>query len=789
MHEGVCVLLVSVGESSGALGDELAKLDVAVVSGSLADAEELIESDGPDLVVLLGARGAMELATLLDDQEEETRPKMVVAAQRRDLAKLRGLNREIVVSLFALETTEKVVAQRVESLARRAARKNGKLEPVLEKKTSLGLPSTAAVAKVALKKAPPKPLIREESVRGVENGSPNPPRVAEAPVPPKISPESVEVSDEDLMSLRPSEAPEEGIEMTSIPPSGALPDLGGSSVPAPVSVPPTLPPEAREDEKPVGGQAEGDTDELDTSHAEAALENLDSAKVEITQELIDAAQKSLSEAPEAHETIESILPDADEPSEVQVDETERAVDSGSAGGADASDAARASAERLETDSNDQQADEDSASESTDGAGSEEEHGGQSEGATPVEPQVGMGTAEVDIREKPSEPSGPIGDPLVVESMLSPPPGLEKKSGGSLKWFAAALLLLGLGGGYLSGSFGSGGASRGTSSEEREDTTHSAPEDGAHAETNGTAEPAPAKEEVAAAPSAPSDAPPNAEPVEAAEPSEEPSPQSADPSSALVENLDNPFHIPDSKAPTCAAVLGSSKPEAGKDPVHEASLIWAAARKLIVGGKLDEAHRKMCEAVSLNPESAAIEGLAQHYLAKYAPSEALRWIEKADKIRPNQTEMGFMRGDALSLMGQSEKALTVWLETLHIKSDESHRMKASSKDYSVEAGRHLRRGDLGRAERFFRRAITLDPENLGGVIGLAKVFHRAGRKAHARAFALISLKVSDVIPEVHVLLGDMAFEAGDQGEARSRYERALAVRPGFFPAKRGLGQLK
>jgi Flp pilus assembly protein TadD len=227
---------------------------------------------------------------------------------------------------------------------------------------------------------------------------------------------------------------------------------------------------------------------------------------------------------------------------------------------------------------------------------------------------------------------------------------------------------------------------------------------------------------------------------------------------------------------------------GNDAVHEASVLWTSARSAIVAGHLDDANLLMCQAVALNPESAALEGLAQHYLRQGSYKNALLWADRVEAIRPGQMEMGNLRGDLFAFMGQIDKAREVWLKTLNIAPTELARMAPISKDYSIEAGRHLRRGDLAQAEVFFRRAIGLDSENLTAMIGLAKVYQRLTRTAQARAFCLMALTVSSEIPEVHVQLGELALAAGDMVEAKSRFESALAVRPDFFPAKRGLAQV-
>jgi tetratricopeptide (TPR) repeat protein len=254
-------------------------------------------------------------------------------------------------------------------------------------------------------------------------------------------------------------------------------------------------------------------------------------------------------------------------------------------------------------------------------------------------------------------------------------------------------------------------------------------------------------------------------------------------------LENPFKRDETPAMTCEALLEGNVPQKGPDPVSEASAIWDQARGAIVGGKLEQAHRFMCEAVKINPESAAVEGLAAHYLIVGAYSQALRWANQAEALRPGQKDIRNLLGDVYAMMGDVPRARDMWLQLLNIAPDESARIAPISKDYSVEAGRHLRRGDLARAEVFYRRAVILDPENLNGLLGLAKVYHRMEMPRYTRAFCDMTLKLSDVIPEVHVLLGELSLSEGNMEDARARFERALAVRPDFFPAKRGLAQVK
>lgn len=806
MQEEASVLLLSVGESPKLIKSELERLKVRVIESEFIDAEERIDEEKPDLVVLAGARGAMELATLLDDQEGEHPARMVIVAERKDLAKLRGLNREVVISLFALETTEKVVAQRVESLARRAARRRAQAQGAplpVTKKTSLGLPSgQAVVGQLNLKKklaSPPSPSATD----------------------PKPKPPEPEVADEDLVSLPPSIPPETGTEDVSLPTAGKVPELTPEA--APVSSPPTLPPEAKASTADSTTSAKapetrGDED-LDISDAENALENLDSQKAAITPELLKEAQKIAEAQPASPHKVEQEAPKEQPKPQVPQDELQAvssAIDSlDSSETGDSTDGPESDVQELgesafldidsvfddatkqgAVDEKPQGSDNEGepseptrnseAENSQENEASHEHPKAATEAQSPppsTNPQAPESEAELDSvpdslpsAEEEDAAASSTGPALVSKASLTPESefSLPEKKGGNRLVLFAAIALLGAGGAYFSGILGPKASS----------PSKQAPT---------AASPPPASTEpldTAGTPSSDSPKPSTEEP--AAEASAEKAPTAAAEAPATSQasgQLDNPFKEPDSNRPSCENLVAENPLEAEADPIQQASIVWNEARKAIVSGKLDEAQLKMCQAVTLNPESAAIEGLATLYLRQKSAKEALRWADKAEELRPGQSEMGYVRGDIYALMGEIEKAREIWLKTLNIPEEETTRIQAVSRDYSVEAGRHLRRGDLVRAEQWFRRAVILDPDNIGGIIGLAKAFHRAEMPKYARAFCEMSLKVSDEIPEVHVMLGELAAADGDSEGARVRFERALAVRPGFFPAKRGLAQIK
>lgn len=1005
MQGDATVLLVSVGQPSEGLQAELQRLQVKVVPSGFADAEEEMAEADPDLVVLSGARGAMELATLLDDQVGENRPRMVIVAERKDLAKLRGLNREVVISLFALETTEKVVAQRIESLARRAARRRHPSEDgAPQQRTAMGIP-LASVTKTQLQKAPAPPRVNSALTSGPASAPgrhlsrppdsstavPSPASVELSPPPPSIKPDEErprqppKAEGEREERSAPQVPPqlhsprahlstgsevdrrtfprEEGAESRGAPLSAASgPKQRGSNdadetavassgagqgpatvkgiprsdkrlprdpqaptslqIPRPVQVdtPRAAPPRpafaeasstpaqidsdigsllpedelvslrpsefSEEDEVTkvadipgdaalprfdeeqteivpavASGTSNADALELDISAAEQALENLESVKLDLSDELRDAARQRMavspdgsSEPPLAHPSPdftdrktpyvpldappEAPAPMREEPlGEMQGRENE-------VGAADEEDQAGspqpAQPSQHEMDDLLWPGERSPAAKPAfaatqlapasspfalqsladlekgiDGDSWEENArvGSPDQAALPVteeRPSSVQGTTTV--RKQPSSEVTKTIPSRVPPAQLATKEKERsaKKGGGVVPLLLAAATVGAIGVGALSGAF------------ERDqpraiaEVSQSSP----HSQESGDPPPSTssqADKKAASAPAAERSQPGSDDPDQAPTPAAVTSegtppaapgplapargvapdlaPSKTGPSGAAPETgaatsppLKDPFLVEEADVPSCEKLLGSALPQPGADPVHEASVVWNAARKAIVEGKVDEAHRRMCEAIHLNPESVAMEGLAALYLRLGAPRQALGWLERAEKLRPGQKELVALRGDIYSQLGRNDEARNLWLGMLALQPEQERRIQAVSKDYSVDAGKSLRRGDRTLAEMWFRRAVVLDPQNVAAIMGLAKTFHRAGKRAHAKAFALRALAVSDVIPEIHVLLGEIALDEGNAAEAKKRFERALEVRPGFFPAKRGLSQV-
>jgi len=834
----VTVLVVSVDADPTGLNNELTQLGVTVLSSALHDCEELIEDKKPDLVVLLGARGAMELASLIEGSDAPSPPRMVIAADRRELAKMIGLNRDVVVSLFATESGEQVLGQRIESLARRAARRRtASIPPISLKGTTLGLPSASraaskfsageALGKINLKaatvprpmaasidEAPPPPALlvseqREPVMAKLTSHHGSRPREPERPKPPTktapgLLPPAADVVttvpvaarvqaaaaapvDDDLLSLRPSEFPDADIE--SIP----------SLAPDELVSPPTLPPDAKLDSEPLEpGPREAQpvreappirvamaveepspgTDpplsDFDVSGAEAALDNLENLLVSASKPavLADAERPASQEQPPKTESLGQVEPVQE--LALPFDDLDLAEPQQRAAVAAPGEVA------------------------LDQEGEAEE---QFFSSAPAPPSVETSAARAAHPSAGRGRSVGVWVPIVLVAAAVAGAWYVHRSQVSVakedKPGVAAVAPSPAASGpavLSSGNADQVDAARLAAEEARAAQQGPAADGSAVAAPADTVSPTAARDAAPAASLAEADGAATGQPASTQPPAGAPLAAGAEAAAAAGASAGlaaeaEPFVVTDTRRPSCAAVLGEDVPKPGRDIVHEASTLWAEARKMIVAGRLDDAHKKMCQAVSLNPQSAAVEGLAGFYLDQFSLDEAEQWIKKAEAIRPGQRETQLLLGDIQGLRGNVVAARATWLNALKIPESKASQIRAMSRDYSTAAGRKLVTGDLVKAELWYRRAVVLDEQNLAALMGLANTFMRKNKPRHALSFAYKVLSISELIPEMQVLVGNVAAQAGDKAEARRHYEKALTIRSDFFPAKRGLGELE
>ncbi len=240
----------------------------------------------------------------------------------------------------------------------------------------------------------------------------------------------------------------------------------------------------------------------------------------------------------------------------------------------------------------------------------------------------------------------------------------------------------------------------------------------------------------------------------------------------------------SSAPSCEDILAGVKVKTGEYPGLAYGQVREAKRALI-RGDLDAAERALCKAVLWNRSNPALPlELAQLMLLRRDGAQAVAWAEKGLSLDPASARGQGILGDGLARVGDYEAAKRAWLSSLHAEpSSDPERLEALSGSSSLrEARAAMQRRDYARAERFFRRAVVLDGDNVAASNGLAEALLKRGDTSAALRWANRSLAVAPRDASARVVLGDVLFQKGDRAAAEVEWREALHLDPSSPLAK-------
>ena len=140
-------------------------------------------------------------------------------------------------------------------------------------------------------------------------------------------------------------------------------------------------------------------------------------------------------------------------------------------------------------------------------------------------------------------------------------------------------------------------------------------------------------------------------------------------------------------------------------------------------------------------------------------------ENAVAVAPRNAFAKTMLATQLILRSENERALKLLLESYAI---DSYAWTTSFNLGYLE----FRLGDLPRAERFFQRAIWLDPHNRNQFLMLGLTQKRMGNFAGAAATLERTAEIWPEAPLVHLSLGETLEQQGHYDQARREYEMEL-----------------
>jgi len=102
--------------------------------------------------------------------------------------------------------------------------------------------------------------------------------------------------------------------------------------------------------------------------------------------------------------------------------------------------------------------------------------------------------------------------------------------------------------------------------------------------------------------------------------------------------------------------------------------------------------------------------------------------------------------------------------------------------------HLQLRNWPAAEAAFRRALSLEPDNPGALLGLAGALARQDHNDDAAAAALQALELQYWFPAAHFRLGAILSKSADFARAAASFETGLSMQPGNLMAHRYLARI-
>ncbi len=257
--------------------------------------------------------------------------------------------------------------------------------------------------------------------------------------------------------------------------------------------------------------------------------------------------------------------------------------------------------------------------------------------------------------------------------------------------------------------------------------------------------------------------------------------------ARPEPSTNPWVNPDDESvPRCERQGEyASLPESD---AAQASRTLDKARSVLVLGDWSQSRDLMCRAVLMDPQSLALEGLAESYLTLHAPQQAKLWSDKALAARPERVRTLEIVGDVENQVGSLDASRAHLIKALGVPAEDQKSLDYVAESLVKEAASALSAKNPTRAEVLYRRAATLSPTNASAPAGVARTLLIVGRNEQAALWVNVATERSSTHPDVLVAQGDLAFSRGDTKTARELYERVLAEKPNHYIARLQLARV-
>ncbi len=188
-----------------------------------------------------------------------------------------------------------------------------------------------------------------------------------------------------------------------------------------------------------------------------------------------------------------------------------------------------------------------------------------------------------------------------------------------------------------------------------------------------------------------------------------------------------------------------------------------------------------DALAKDPGSSfLLQGLANVYLDRDELDPAYELLEQALATAPDRAKVFTNQGYIRARQGRTDEAAQLYLQAL------AHDSTSFNANNSL-ANIYLGRGCDSLALLHYRRALASEPDNYMATFNLAALYRDRGLERQADS--LLAALEGAGLPQPVVLFerGQEFLRQGQLDSAGARFERALALDAGFYPAEAGLGE--
>lgn len=228
--------------------------------------------------------------------------------------------------------------------------------------------------------------------------------------------------------------------------------------------------------------------------------------------------------------------------------------------------------------------------------------------------------------------------------------------------------------------------------------------------------------------------------------------------------------------SCDQALGRPfRPEAEQDRA-KANEMWTRSRKSLMLGNEERALKEMCLSASWDINGRGTYGLSEYFFRASDFRQALRWAERVPEASRRHLDALAMVGDVHSQLGDVDGARAAYTKGWKLPANDQETLREVAGGFTQSADSAMRKKDWWTAERFYRRALTLDPERAEAAAGFARVLLRFELGKPAEVWALRALELDDRSSVAALALCEARIATRDAVGARAALDKLRRMAP-------------